>query len=201
MQFYEIDSFFVMASQGDQKAYEELMNFYVDSATKIVQNEIRGHQVKVKAEEFQDLIYETFIEMMTNYSSERSKFSYFLRYTLNSLLPERITSAINRLFIADKSLDDVGDDGTIFIEAIEQPNSLSIEDQIRMNNFKYEIASPSKEKTRKNSLTVKVLKMQAIGMSIVEISETLNLTTGKVRYVLKKAEKEIDNLNFKIDIK
>ena len=201
MHFSKMDAYYYLATQGDPEALKILYNEFLEKASKLTYTYIKSFpNYSGNPDDFWEFVNKMFFRMLNEYEPEKGQFCTFLEYVISKRIGGQVST---KLVDNVNKFADINDDfeGRGGIEGIPDPNQLPIVTDIAMSNFKYQISSKSRNKTRTERIRDKILLLQYSGYSNLEICEFLNITYGQLRTYLKNIQKDKTMINLKLDLK
>ena len=201
MHFINLDAYFYMVTQGDQEAIKVLYNLYLKRATKLLKMCLDSDaNYAENTEDFSLLTDKLFFEMLNEYDPEKGAISSFLEYKINNkLFPQVISHLavhVNRYIRFEEIFSDCD-----IVENISDPKQTSIQTDIVVKNFKYRIASKTRNKSNRERTRDKVLLLQYAGYTNTEICQVLGLSYSQLRTYIKNMQKDKAIVNLKLELK
>ena len=196
-----MDALFYLVTQGDLNAFSDLRDWFVKKAKIFLLAELNklGKDLGIPLD-FEEFYDEIFIKIISDYNEERSSFSHYCYYIFEHKLLYYFLTASARNYSNTFSLDETTEFGNSYLEMVEDSNCTSIGSDIAINNFKYQISSPSSENNaakRKN----RILMLKYAGYKDTEICKILRITPGVYRNLIKNYQNDEDLVNFKLELK
>ena len=200
MHYANLDAFFHVATHGSQEAYAALYKEFVFRA-KVKINQVIDDRLKYAGftDDFSEFIDELFFDIINQYDESKGSFSYFVDYVFNLRIPSKvITEMKKRQKIVQLKSDD---DENFDMECLADPDQTSMVKDIAINNFKYKLASPNRNKSPSKRLADKVALLVYAGYSKVEICRYLKITDNDLRQCIKRMKNDQSIEDLKLDLK
>ena len=200
MHFSDLDAYFHMATQGDTEAFTTLYNEINEKARKqirLIKNSVNftGNSI-----DFTELIDRMFFKILNEFDSDRGTFSSFVEFVLSNRFAARVKTVFANNSSTYASLNNAFEDTTP-IEALSDPNQVSMRDDIAINQFKYRIASKGRSRSNLQRLRDKIVILQYAGYSNIEICKLLKMSYSQLRTHLIHIKKHEDVINLKLELK
>ena len=202
MQYDRIDAYYYFSARGDKEAYDKLYKCFIQRAeVQLTSTGFLNKKIPEISVDFREFVDELFLKIISDYEVERSPFSSFVDYVIKTRLVNEFSKIITnwRNKAAYVEFDEV-EHSEAAQELLTESDLSSMRQDIELSNFKLRIASGkfvSNDKRFKN----KLIMMLYAGYKPKEIEETLHITRGKFRNLLKEIKEDDDILNLKLEIK
>jgi len=202
MRFTRMDALFHMASHGDKEAYSSLYNEIVRKANTIIKSVARNQlNFSVNPGDFLEIIDETFFDLINEYDSGKGPFSAFVEYLLSIRFVGKIKRQMLRIQCTYIDSYETEREEGLDMELFADPNQLDMISDIAINNFELRISSPQNKGKYKDRMVNRVLLLLYSGFKIDEICETLKITRGEYRGIIKYMNSKSSIKNLRLDLK
>ena len=198
MSFNILDRLFHMASHGNKEAEAKLYEEFVKQANMVIAGVIKNNtNFRGFSGDFCDIIDELYFKATNQYEGERGSFSTFVNWLFNSRLKNAVLKEIIDIKSYTKTFS-CDDEEYNEIENIPDSESLSISNQIALDNFELRISSRDKHNTSKERTKRRVLLLYYAGYSLTEISKILKIPYTTLKRILDAAidDDNLSNINF-----
>ena len=185
MHFSKMDAYYYLATQGDSEALSNLYKEFLQKAKQLTSTYLKScPNYSGNPDDFWVFVDKMFFRMLNEFEPEKGQFCTFLEYVISKRIGGQVITELtnNASTYVDISGDMEGKGG---IESVADPNQIPIISDIAMSNFKYQISSKSRSKTKTERMRDKILLLQYSGYSNLEICEYLKITYGQLRTYLK----------------
>ena len=200
MEYKAIDCLFCASQKSDAMAVQ-LFNVLKKIARKKLRETLDLLDVKFMSnEEQEDTILDVISYVLMSYDSEKSKFSTFVYTVFNTRITGKVIDFINSNQTKVLSLDECNADGLPLIESVEDSGTISIPDQISLNEAHLIMSSPKHSGAKIDSNIQKIKKLMHYGFKQHEIMKQLNLTIGQYHYARKMIKDEAKLAKMKMEM-
>lgn len=198
-----LDALFIMSSGGDKISYNFLFEAFLQTGKMIAASTIAAFNASkyISPIDLYDEICEIFLVVIKNFDPHSSDFETYSKFILNKRLIRAVSESVNPKFGMVISLDQVDKDNRPLIESIEDKSIVPITEQVSTSSFEEKLFSKNTRGNRKTATRNKIMRMLLNGYTKKEIAAKLGISIGKLRYILKTGEKEIDFEKIKMDLK
>lgn len=198
-----MDMLYIMSTKGNRDCLNKLFDKYLALGKTVLNGTIAsfGASRCIVPSEFFGLICELFLTIMKNYNPRSSSFEVYARSVLNKRITRAVSETLNQKTGNILSLDDNDEEERPVIESIEDKTLVSIPDQISSLGIEEMLYYKNTKGNKDKAATNKIITMLLQGYTRYEIAEKLNISIGRVRYLLKVAEKQVKLSKIKMELK